>query len=75
MHIRTATIADIPLLRSLAHEIWHAHYPGIIPVEQIEFMLGWMYSAEEIERQLGSGNGSASVIVRVQRQHYLIAVR
>lgn len=55
MHIRPATIEDIPLLRSLAHEIWHAHYPGIIPVEQIEFMLGWMYAAEEIERQLRSG--------------------
>jgi diamine N-acetyltransferase len=55
MLIRPATIADIPLLRRLAHEIWHAHYPEIITVEQIDFMLGWMYSAEEIERQLRDG--------------------
>jgi ribosomal protein S18 acetylase RimI-like enzyme len=55
MLIRTATTADIPLLRRLAHEIWHAHYPEIITVEQIDFMLGWMYSAEEIARQLREG--------------------
>ncbi len=55
MHIRTATLTDIPLIRLMAHEIWHAHYPGIITVEQINFMLGWMYSAAEIERQLRAG--------------------
>jgi ribosomal protein S18 acetylase RimI-like enzyme len=54
MLIRTATIADIPAIRSLAHEIWHTHYPAIIPVAQIGFMLGWMYSAEEIARQLAT---------------------
>ena len=43
----------VSLIRSLAHDIWHGHYPEIIPVEQIEFMLGWMYAAEEIERQFG----------------------
>ena len=54
MDIRPATIEDIPSIRALAREIWHAHYPGIITIEQIEFMLGWMYSSEEIERQLNS---------------------
>ena len=55
MTIRTATEADIPLLRDLAHRIWRECYPGIITVEQIEFMLGWMYSEEEIRRQLRAG--------------------
>ena len=52
MRIRPATIADIPTICSLAREIWYAHYPGIITVEQIEFMLEWMYSPDEIERQM-----------------------
>ena len=52
MEIRTATEADIPLLRDLAQRIWRECYPGIITAEQIEFMLGWMYSEEEIRRQL-----------------------
>lgn len=55
IQIRAAAVADIPLIQSLAHTIWHAHYPAIIPVAQIDFMLGWMYSAEEIERQLVRG--------------------
>jgi ribosomal protein S18 acetylase RimI-like enzyme len=55
MCIRPATVADIPLIRQLAHEIWHANYPGIISLEQIDFMLGWMYSPAEIESQLQGG--------------------
>ncbi len=55
MHIRPAVEADIPLLRDLAQRIWRECYPGIITDEQIEFMLGWMYSEEEIRRQLAAG--------------------
>jgi ribosomal protein S18 acetylase RimI-like enzyme len=55
MHIRPATEADIPLLRDLAQRIWRECYPGIVTHEQIEFMLGWMYSEEEIRRQLTTG--------------------
>jgi ribosomal protein S18 acetylase RimI-like enzyme len=43
------------LLRDLARRIWHECYLGIITPEQIEFMLGWMYSEEEIRRQLAAG--------------------
>ena len=52
---RPATKADIPLLRNLAGRIWRECYPGIITPEQIEFMLGWMYSEEEIGRQIEAG--------------------
>ena len=52
MEIRPATEADLPLLRDLAQRIWRECYPGIITHEQIEFMLGWMYSEDEIRRQL-----------------------
>ncbi|MEO6789282.1 MAG: GNAT family N-acetyltransferase [Chthoniobacteraceae bacterium] len=55
MEIRTATEADIPLLRDLAQRIWRECYPGIISAEQIEFMLGWMYSEDEIRRQFATG--------------------
>lgn len=54
MEIRPATEADIPLLRDLAQRIWRECYPGIITAEQIEFMLGWMYSEDEIRRQLAA---------------------
>ncbi len=54
MLIRPATEADIPLLHDLAQRVWRACYPGIITAEQIEFMLGWMYSEDEIRRQLAA---------------------
>lgn len=54
MNTRPAAEADIPLLRELAQRIWRECYPGIISPEQIEFMLGWMYSEAEIRRQLAA---------------------
>ncbi|TNE48814.1 MAG: GNAT family N-acetyltransferase [Bacteroidetes bacterium] len=50
--IRPATTEDIPTIRDLAHCIWWAHYPGIISAEQIEYMLGLMYSVETLQRQI-----------------------
>jgi ribosomal protein S18 acetylase RimI-like enzyme len=55
MTTRPATEADVSLLRDLAQRIWRECYPGIITPEQIEFMLDWMYSEEEIRRQIAAG--------------------
>ena len=52
IEIRTAAVADIPLLQRLAHAIWHAHYPGIITEEQIEYMLAAGYSTEKIRSEI-----------------------
>ena len=50
-----AAPADIPTLRRLADEIWHAHYPAIISVAQIDYMLARMYAADVIEKEIGEG--------------------
>lgn len=50
-----ATLLDIKQLQSLAREIWTTCYPGIITMEQIEYMLNLMYSAENIEKEITSG--------------------
>jgi len=55
MYFRPATTADIPVLRSLAQTIWRAGYPSIISGEQIEFMLDWMYSEEQIRAEMERG--------------------
>jgi len=52
---RPASAADIPLLRSLADRIWRASYPAMITLDQIEYMLDWMYSAEKIAEELAHG--------------------
>lgn len=55
IEFRRATAADVPLLRELAEKIWRDYYPAIIGVEQVEYMLGWMYSEETITRELAEG--------------------
>ena len=55
LHFTSATDADIPMLRSLADTIWHVCYPGIITHAQIDYMLGRMFSAEVIRRELVAG--------------------
>jgi ribosomal protein S18 acetylase RimI-like enzyme len=46
---------DIPLLQELARAIWRAHFPGIISVEQIDYMLDRMYATEVIEKEMRAG--------------------
>jgi diamine N-acetyltransferase len=55
MKIRPATNADIPMLCNVAEKTWRTCYPGIISHEQIEFMLGWMYSPERLREEMERG--------------------
>jgi len=47
--------SDIDTLVALARAIWYRHYPDIISVEQIEYMLGQRYHPDLIRAQLASG--------------------
>jgi diamine N-acetyltransferase len=47
--------ADIPLLQRLADEIWRAHYPAIISIAQINYMLDRMYATDVIAQELRTG--------------------
>lgn len=43
-------------LAELARKIWHAHYPGIISVEQIDYMLRERYKPGLIKQTLARGD-------------------
>ena len=45
---------DQDVIRQLAKEIWYLHYPGIITVKQIDYMLEQRYAPEEIKRLIAS---------------------
>jgi GNAT superfamily N-acetyltransferase len=47
--------ADVAPVCALAREIWLQHYPGIITVRQIEYMLAQRYSPGAIRAQLQAG--------------------
>jgi diamine N-acetyltransferase len=44
----------LPALAELAGVIWRRHYPGIISHEQIDYMLGKMYSLETLRAEMRS---------------------
>lgn len=47
--IRIADIADISSIQEIAKVTWPKTYIGIISSDQIDYMLGWMYSTEKIK--------------------------
>jgi len=56
MNIRTATKADIPTIRQIAHETWPVTYGKIQTEEQLEYMLGLIYSPHALEEQFDNGH-------------------
>ncbi|WP_304344698.1 GNAT family N-acetyltransferase [Chryseobacterium koreense] len=49
---KKATENDIELIRDLAKKSWNSAYAEILTQDQIDYMLGEMYSAEEIKSHL-----------------------
>jgi diamine N-acetyltransferase len=62
--IATARAADLPIVARLAHEIWHRHYPGIIPVAQIDYMLARSYNLEALADYLTRPDAGLALAMR-----------
>ena len=54
--IRKATKDDCPQIRQLAEQIFPATYKEIISQEQIDFMMDWMYSISNLNKQMDDGH-------------------
>ena len=52
LSVRTATVADIPLIRKLTFVIWPQTYCSIISKEQINYMLEMMYNPTTLQKQM-----------------------
>lgn len=52
IRIRPATVADLPLIRQIAHRTWPHTFGKILSPEQIDYMLEWMYSLPALEEQI-----------------------
>jgi GNAT superfamily N-acetyltransferase len=55
IQINLATKAQIPLLYELAEEIWYDHYPSIVSLEQIDYMLKTFYSPAMLAELMDKG--------------------
>jgi len=54
--ISIATQKDIPLIRSLALQVFPATYQEILSPEQLDYMLEWMYAEDSIRKQMDNGH-------------------
>ena len=52
---KRATKADTPVIEQLAHRIWKIHYPDIVSIAQLDYMLGRGYTPEALEKQMDEG--------------------
>lgn len=50
--IEAAGENDLAAIAELASVIWRACYPGMITVEQIDYMLGWMYAPDALREEI-----------------------
>jgi ribosomal protein S18 acetylase RimI-like enzyme len=50
MEIRRLIKSELHIVSDLAHKIWPSTYSQIISIEQMTFMLNWMYSIETLEK-------------------------
>ena len=52
MRIEPLASADVEQMAALAREIWHDHYPAIISIAQIDYMLEQRYSPAVVRAEL-----------------------
>ncbi|WP_321480427.1 GNAT family N-acetyltransferase [uncultured Bacteroides sp.] len=54
--LRKAAIADCELINELAKEIFPKTYEEILSKEQLEYMFEWMYSIDNLHKQMNEGH-------------------
>ena len=50
--IKRATVKDIPTIRQMASVVFPATYKEILTPEQLDYMMEWMYSEENLRKQI-----------------------
>ena len=65
--IRKATLEDIPLINKLAWEAFPATYKNILTPEQIDYMMDWMYSPENLHKQMTEDQPEGKDLFHLQK--------
>lgn len=55
-NINRATTSDIPVIKSMAEVVFRDTYSNILSSPQIDYMMEWMYSLPNLEKQLSDGH-------------------
>lgn len=55
LSIRKATPPDVALIREIAHQTWPVAYKEILSPQSLQYMLGYFYSEDALEKQIQEG--------------------
>jgi ribosomal protein S18 acetylase RimI-like enzyme len=56
MKIRILKVEELEVVKNLAYRIWPIAYKEILSLEQLEFMLNWMYSIQTLQDNWKNGH-------------------
>ena len=56
LEIRSANLADIPLIRELTMQVWPQTYTPVIGTEQVNYMLDRFYNPDALQQQIETGH-------------------
>lgn len=74
IHLKPATLHDVATIAKLADTIWNAHYPPIIGLEQVKFMLEKMYHPNVLSHHISKGPQEFFVIQSDEESLGFIAI-
>lgn len=57
IHLRLLAKEELILIQGIAHQTWPSTFAGILSLEQIDYMLNWMYALPMLESQVEQGHG------------------
>ena len=66
--IRKATTADCALIQKLAQQIFPVTYKDILTSEQTDYMMEWMYSLDNIRKQI------SEILFHSHHIHLLVSI-
>ncbi|ADB37376.1 GNAT family N-acetyltransferase [Spirosoma linguale] len=69
--ITPATEHDLPIIRAIAYQTWPSTFGEILSAEQIEYMLGMMYSMDALKTQVNEKNHVFLLAQESDSQTYL----
>ncbi|MFA6248749.1 MAG: GNAT family N-acetyltransferase [Mucilaginibacter sp.] len=61
--IREATTADVEAILQIAHQTWWPTYEPLLGKEQVAYMLGELYTAEKITKQIAEKQQTFLILV------------
>ncbi len=57
IHLRLLAKEELILIQKIAQHTWPSTFAGILSIEQIDYMLNWMYDLQLLESQMDKGHG------------------